>query len=91
MEIYGETGYVIAVNSTELRIRRKGDRQEQNKRLETRAYPYDDPFSFVAAVVRGRITLAEHDLSSLENNLIVMEILDAARESAKTGKTVVFK
>ena len=30
-------------------------------------------------------------LSSLENNMIVTEILDAARESAKTGKRVVLK
>jgi hypothetical protein len=28
--------------------------------------------------------------TSLENNLIVSEILDAARESARTGKPVVF-
>jgi hypothetical protein len=27
-------------------------------------------------------------LSSLENNMIVTEILSAARESAKTGRTV---
>ena len=27
-------------------------------------------------------------LSSLENNLLVTEILDAARESARTGRTV---
>jgi len=27
-------------------------------------------------------------LSSLENNMIVIEILDAARESARTGRTI---
>lgn len=88
MEVYGETGYVIAMNSTELRTRLKGDRKEQNKVLEKRDYPYDDPFSFFSAVVRNKITLPKQDLSSLENNIIVMEILDAARESAKTGKTI---
>ena len=91
MEVYGETGYVIAANSTEIRTRLKGDRKEQNQVLEKRDYPYDDPFSFFAAVVRDEIILPEQDLSSLENNIIVMEILDAARESAKTGKTVVLK
>jgi hypothetical protein len=31
------------------------------------------------------------DLSSLENNLIVVEILDAAKESARKGKKVYLK
>ncbi len=38
-------------------------------------------------MVRGRLTPS--GLSSLANNLVVVEILDAARESAKTGKRVV--
>ena len=29
------------------------------------------------------------DLTSLDTNMVVMQILDAARESAHTGKTVV--
>jgi hypothetical protein len=39
------------------------------------------------AIVRGNLQPA--GLSSLGNNLIVTEILDAARESAKTGKRIV--
>jgi hypothetical protein len=31
------------------------------------------------------------DLSSFEINQVVVEILEAARESAKTGKKVIFK
>jgi hypothetical protein len=31
------------------------------------------------------------DLSSLETNMIVVQILDAARESIRTGKTVMLK
>jgi hypothetical protein len=42
----------------------------------------------LAAIIKGEITLQPYDLSSLENNMIVMEILDAARKSAKTGKTI---
>ena len=41
--------------------------------------------SYLAAVVRGR---KPSGLSSLENNLVVTEILEAARESAASGKTV---
>jgi hypothetical protein len=38
--------------------------------------------------VRKEITLPKYDLSSLENNIIVVEILEAAKQSAKTGKVV---
>ena len=48
-----------------------------------------DEISYLAAVVRGR--LKPSGLSSLANNLVVVEILDAARESAKTGKRVVLQ
>jgi len=40
----------------------------------------------LAAVVRGEVQPS--GLSSLEVNLIVTEILDAARESAATGKRI---
>ena len=40
---------------------------------------------------KGKIKMTESDLYSLENNVMVVRILDAARESAKTGKTVFFE
>ena len=43
-----------------------------------------DSVSYLISVVRGR--RKPSGLSSLENNMIVTEILDAARESAKSGK-----
>ena len=45
-----------------------------------------DSLSHLIAVVRGG--RAPNALSSLENNLIVTEILDAARESARTQARV---
>ena len=48
--------------------------------------PEDDPVRYLAAVARGE--LRPTGLSSLENNLVVTEILDAARESSRTGRTV---
>ena len=41
-----------------------------------------------AAVVRGDITLHKYDLAGLENNVMVVRILAAARESAAIGKPV---
>ncbi|MGV8092545.1 MAG: hypothetical protein AB2L24_11855 [Mangrovibacterium sp.] len=34
--------------------------------------------------------MSDYDLYSLKNNVMVVKILDAARESARTGKTVHF-
>jgi predicted dehydrogenase len=91
MEVYGQTGYLIAKNSTNLASRLDGQGKEQLKVLEKRAYPFDDPFSFFAAVIQGRIEMDPFDLSSLENNMLVVEILEAAIESAKSGQRVNLK
>jgi predicted dehydrogenase len=91
MEVYGATGYVLSDNRTELRVRLKGEAAERTETLSERENPYDDPFALLAAVVQKKISLPAYDLSSLENNLIVMEILDAALQSARTGKKVNLK
>jgi predicted dehydrogenase len=56
--------------------------------MPPRTAPYDDPFSFFAAVVRGTVEVAPTDLSALENNVTVVRILDAARRSAQSGETI---
>ena len=50
--------------------------------------PLDNPFHYLEAAVRGKITLEPQEPSALENNLIVMEILSAALQSARTGSPV---
>lgn len=94
MEIYGLTGAIYADNRHDLRVRMaKGydgfDETQMN--LEERSAPYNDPFLYLAAVIREEVEPAPHDLSSLENNLIVMEILSAAVKSAEKGKTIKLK
>jgi len=88
MEVYGKTGYVIADNRSDIRIRLENDKTERKDILKDLKAPYNDPFSLFAALVRKEITLPKYDLSSLENNTIVVEILEAAKKSAKTGKAV---
>src|SRR5436309_1914506 len=85
MEVYGQTGYVITVRRDEIRVRREGGQEEQMAGKPLPA-PYDDSVTYFRAVVRGEIQ--PERLSSLETNLIVTEILDAARQSAASGKTV---
>jgi scyllo-inositol 2-dehydrogenase (NADP+) len=88
MDIYGKTGTVFAPTGRTLLVRQKAREPVKTQTLEPRAYPYDNPFSFLTAVLRGQIEIEETDLSSLEVNVTVAKILDAARESARTGKTV---
>lgn len=52
--------------------------------------PYNDSFYYLKAVVRGEIQLKPYDLASLENNMMVVRILNAAKESARTGEAVKF-
>lgn len=91
MEIYGQTGYVHAVDGRTLHLREGREKEPQVVSLEPLAAPGDDPFAYLAAVIRGKIEMIEGDLSSLNNNLLVMRILEAARQSAKTGKTVLLE
>lgn len=48
----------------------------------------NDPFVYFANVIRGKIKMNKYDPSSVETNDIVVKILDAARQSARTGKTI---
>jgi len=94
MEVYGTTGVIYADNRNNLRMRMAEGYdgfKETFRKSEERPSPYNDPFSLFAAVIRKEITLEPYDLSSLENNMLVVEILDAAKKSAKTGKTIKIK
>ena len=85
MEIYGLTGQIVTVKRDSLRVR-LGQKDETTVAAAPLTPPENDPLSYFAAVVRGKIVPA--GLSSLNVNMIVTEILDAARQSAKTGRTV---
>ena len=84
-EVYGERGYAVATGGAVLRVRLPGQ-QEEARRLSPLPADEHDSVSYLISVVRGR--RKPEGLSSLENNMIVTEILEAARESARTGKTI---
>ncbi len=91
MEIYGQTGTIFSDNHRDLRYRFSPQAPEEKVTLDPRPYPYDNPYTFLASVVKGDIKVTPGDLSSLENNMMVVEILDAARRSTSEGKVVFFK
>ena len=90
MEIYGETGYIIAVNNNTMRFRNGKMDSELTRQVTSKDITvYEDPFSYFANVIKGKIKMTTSDPYSLENNIQVVKILDAARESAETGKNVI--
>ncbi|WP_090152404.1 Gfo/Idh/MocA family protein [Dyadobacter soli] len=91
MEVYGNKGYAIAVNPTVVRQRFQEKTPEETLKLDPRPAPYTDPFSVLADVVQGRIKLDQNDLYGLPVNVTVVEILETAKEAAKTGKTIFLK
>jgi len=88
MEIYGANGYVVAVDDRTMRVRMRVESQEQTLSLPAAPARLSDPFAYLAAVVRGEETVAPGNLWSVENALSVVKILDAARLSAREGRTV---
>ncbi len=86
MEIYGQTGALRLPDRSAMFLRKPGDDRETESTAPALAAPYADSISYFAAIVRGQIKSV--GLGSLETNLIVNEILEAAKESAKTGKRI---
>ena len=91
MDIYGKNGYVKVFNGNDLEYRLDEKLPVKNEKITEFPIETQDPFSYFAGVISGRWKVNPTDLSSLENNLIVVKILDAARESAKKGKTIRLK
>jgi glucose-fructose oxidoreductase len=90
MELYGATGYVITVASSDLRTRYHGEKTESQKPAPPLPQNQSNSLNYLAAVLHGEIK-SQDDLSALDTNIIVMQILDAARTSAKTGRTIELK
>ncbi len=86
LEVYGQTGYAIATGGNTLHVRLPNQTQEQLQELAALPSDEADSISYLEAVVRGK--LKPSGLSSLENNMIVTEILAAARQSAQSGQTI---
>jgi glucose-fructose oxidoreductase len=87
MDVYGRTGYAKAIDPVRIEVRRAGDPAGQMINGDPPGAPYDDPLHYMAAVLKGEIQEG-NSVSSLKTNITVAEILDAARQSAQTRKSV---
>lgn len=86
MYVYGSKGYIYQSAPSRMSLYRNG--KESDVKPTPLEAPYDDSFRYLKAAVRGEIKVNATDLASLENNLTVVEILDAAVKSARKGKPV---
>ncbi|RQP10245.1 Gfo/Idh/MocA family protein [Parapedobacter defluvii] len=84
LQVYGESTSLHAVDPGTL-LRYTGPRKQEQIPLQTEYF--DDQLSYLKALLDGEADGTD-DLSSLSNNLIVVEILQAARESAKRGERI---
>ena len=85
-EVYGEHGLAVATTGgSGLRVALLNE-PEHAVTPDPRPADERDSLSHLIAVARG--TRRPNALSSLENNVIVTEILEAARDSARTRRAV---
>jgi predicted dehydrogenase len=89
MEIYGRTGQVLIPHANELLVRLPNQSKESEVTPPPLTGPNADYIAHLAAVARKEIVPT--GLASLSVNMTVVEILDAAHKSARTGKRVVLK
>ena len=86
LEVYTESAAAWATGGNALRTKVRG-KPIADAPVEDWPEAERDALNYLKAVVRGR--LRPSGPTSLANNVIVSEILEAARESARTGRTVV--
>jgi predicted dehydrogenase len=86
MEVYGRTGSVVTIGGDDISVRLQYDKQATKRAAAPIPAPYDDSLTYLRAVLLEGANVDA--LSSLQTNVIVTEILDAARRSAASGQTI---
>jgi predicted dehydrogenase len=87
LEVFGQRGYLHALDNSNITMRMR-ENTNTAKKAQPLAAPVNDPIIYLTAVLKNQLPGTD-DLSSLKYNMIVMEILDAAKRSAKEGKRIV--
>ena len=90
MEVYGKTGIVFCKDGKNMELRETGKKETQTLTAANLPADRNDPFVYFANVIRGNIIMNKYDLSAPATNEIVIKILEAAKHSSRTGKTVIW-
>jgi len=91
MDVYGKEGYIFCKNGQEMKIKESLGSKPFSKEATPLPEGLDDPFALLTKVVKEDYKLPFYDVSSLENNQIVIQILEVAKHAAQTGETVIWK
>ncbi|HWD89686.1 MAG TPA: Gfo/Idh/MocA family oxidoreductase [Mucilaginibacter sp.] len=86
LEVFGDHGYLHSLNGTDIDIRMRENRRSSVK-AQPLPEPINDPLVYLDAVLHGKLAGTD-DQASLKYNMIVMQILDAAKRSAKEGRKI---
>lgn len=89
IEVYGKKGQLIAPNGSLLKSKINNNKEELID-LPPLPTKQSDPFAYFASVINGTSD-PKGGLYSLHNNMIVIEILTSAIQSAKERKTIFIK
>ena len=85
MKIYGNEGYIFCINSFDMEVLEKGNKES----VEIKAAPLpkrvNDPFPLLQQVVQEDYSLPPFSPYSIENNTMVIQVLKVAEISAKNG------
>jgi predicted dehydrogenase len=95
MEVYGVKGYIDTLYQDsapgiKLRVRLPGEHAEHIEDAPALTPPQSNSLNYLSAVLGGTLK-PQHDMTSLDTNVTVVRILDAARRSAQTGRTIHLK
>jgi glucose-fructose oxidoreductase len=89
VEVYGKTGTVMTVGRDSIELQTEGEKEAKKVTAPALPSPKNDSITYLRAVVLNGVK--PDGPGSLAVNVVVAEIMDAARESAKAGKTVKMK
>lgn len=87
LEVFGETGYIHGLDNENIYTRMR-EKKISVKKADSLQAPINNAMNYLAAVLQRKIPGTD-DQSSLDYNIIVMQILDAAKRSAASGKRIV--
>ena len=90
MELYGTHGYVFCKNGTAMEILEDEQKGSYEQTADPLPAGIDDPFAYLAQVVKNNLAVEAWEVSAVENNFRVMQILEAAKIAAETGKTQIW-
>ncbi|MBV6655495.1 MAG: Gfo/Idh/MocA family oxidoreductase [Mameliella sp.] len=88
MELYATDGYIYCRDGQHMEQKLANEEKGTDLKAEPLPVAVNDPFAYLHAVVKKGHEVKPWDLSAPENNIRVMQILDAAKFAASEGRTV---